>query len=263
MSATTSAGTIWRERRIQWGVPSAVAVTAGLTMLFLCQRVTLPGGTAAELKAAAAQDGVTAAPALAITRTKWLPVDSEARDRLSLLDPTPLFMPGKWKVELEAAVPQLDDRPGGEVASTFPPALMFTEARPARDLFLPNVVDTPQRAASLVASNRWFRGLARKDRESGSDDGSGKSGRVDVYLVGGAQPLRTFTYEQGEIVSEAPWRPVELQVLVDAAGEVVAPMVKTSSGEEIVDQKVSELTRNEWLPRLLLRPGNYRFVVGP
>lgn len=89
------------------------------------------------------------------------------------------------------------------------------------------------------------------------------SGRVDVYLLGELRPVRRFAYEQGALASDVPWRPVELQVLINVAGEVVAPMVKTSSGIEAVDERLCEWTRTEWLPRLGLRPGNYRFVVGP
>lgn len=257
--------TTWRERREHWWVPAVVAVVAGLTMFVLARGVTLPAGPFGEPKSGRAQ-GVergVGTPALAITRTEWLPEGSEARDRLRLLDPTPLFMPGKWKIEVEAGVPQLEDRPGGEVASPFPPALAFSEVRPAREVLVPSPVGTPQEAASLVTASRWFRGMAKTDVQPVADAGGGMTGRVDVYLVGGVAPVRAFAYESGAVASEAPWRPMELQVLVNVAGEVVAPMVKTSSGLEVVDERICELTRTEWLPRLALRPGSYLFVVGP
>ena len=259
------ANTTWRERKDQWGIPVALAVAAGLAMLALSRRVSLPEAPAALRQEETVQAGGDsgAAPSLAITRTEWLPVGSEARERLRLLDPTPLFMPGKWEIEVDAGVPPLNDRPGGEVAMPFAPSLVFSDVRPAREVLVSRVVGTPLEAASLVALPRWFRGMARMDGEQLPETVNRMSGRVDVYLVGAAGILQTFAYEAATIASDAPWRPVELQVLVDEAGEVVAPMVKTSSGVETVDERVCELTRDEWLPRLLLRPGNYRLVVGP
>lgn len=258
------ANTTWRERREYWWAPTAVAVVAGLAMFGLARRVTLPAGPLddGKIERPDAFEAAQGTPALAVTRLEWLAEGSEERDRLRLLDPTPLFMPGKWRAEANYGELHLEDRPGGEVASPFPPALMFAEARPGREVLTRSMVGTPQEAVALATESRWFRDMAKSDGPNLSPSVN-LSGRVDVYQVGGVTPVQAFSYDPGAVASDVLWRPVELQVLVNVTGEVVAPMVEISSGLELVDERVCELTRTEWLPRLNLRPGSYRFVIGP
>ena len=59
------------------------------------------------------------------------------------------------------------------------------------------------------------------------------------------------------------WQPVELSVLINAAGAVMSPVITSGSGVGEVDERVRTLVKQELLPRLRLRPGAYRLVVGP
>lgn len=252
----------WQAKRERWLIPLGVALAAGFVMIAAGQRVVLPIGPG---RGADAVDSAfkADAPSLAITRIAWLGAENEARERLRLLDPSPLFMPGNWSAN-KVAPKALEDRPGGEVTELFSADLKYPEARPTREIFASRPIGTPEAAAALVAAPRWFRGMGRGgDVESTVESPGGVLGRTDVYVVGNASPIAAFTFPLDQLPDAVPWRPVELMILLNAAGQVVAPMVITSSGVEEVDEKARELLRSEWVSRLSLRPGHYRFVVGP
>lgn len=86
---------------------------------------------------------------------------------------------------------------------------------------------------------------------------------MDVYRAGETIRVASEILPPDPALDSAIWRPVELSVLVDAAGVVAAPMVTSGSGTGEVDERVRTLVSREVLPRLPLRPGIYRLVVGP
>lgn len=206
-------------------------------------------------------------PELVVTRMDWLPVGGEARERLRLLDPTPLFMPGTRVSDARPNPEGLADRPSGAAGEAIPAALLFSHDHPTRDILRPSPPATPLEGVDVVSGSRWFEGMARTDpRPSGAADNPptpGGSGRMDVYRIGEAERIGTVALPPDPMLDAAAWQPLEMSVLIRAGGAVAAPAVTAGSGVGELDERVRTLVARELLPRLLLRPGAYRLVVGP
>jgi hypothetical protein len=207
-------------------------------------------------------------PELVVTRLEWLPAGGEARERLRLLDPTPLFMPGARLVrDRLGGAEGLADRPSGDTGEAIPPALVFPEENPARGIGRASTPATPLAGVEIVMGARWFEGMARADpnpRGVVKDPLTPTSaGRLDVYRLGEARRMADLALPPDMVLEAATWRPLEMSVLVPAAGAITVSTVTRSSGVEEVDERVRTLVVRELLQRLLLRPGAYRLVVGP
>jgi hypothetical protein len=233
-------------------------------MTVLAGTVRVPGGAAGDVTK---QDAEPVPPALVVTRLDSLPAGGEARESLRLLDPTPLFMPNARGEPASFSSGELVERPSGGVTESAPAVLLFSEARPAKDLLRPSLPASPLEAARAVASSRWFNGLARVDAGGGTRSGingaTAGRGRMDVYTQGASGRLATIELPSDPVLEADFWQPVELRVLIGAAGAVSWPVVITGSGAGEIDEHVQLLVKQELLPRLRLRPGAYHLVVGP
>ena len=242
-----------------WFLPGALAAVAALIMVLAAGEVRVPGwGSAAGTQAGEV-------PELKVVRLEWMPAGGRVRESLRLLDPTPLFMPADRFAEVSIASGEMADRPSGGVTKNFEPALTFSGTRPAKGILRPETPATPLAAAEFSASSRWFEGLARVDRagETGAPSAIRSSGRMDVYRRGEAASFSSVELPVDWAAGLADWQPVELNVLVNAAGAVSAPLVISGSGAGELDERIRSLVKDALLPRLRLRPGAYRLVVGP
>ena len=243
-----------------WFLPGALAAAVALLMVLTAGEVRVPGrGSAAGTQAGEV-------PELKVVRLEWMPAGGQVRESLRLLDPTPLFMPADRFAEVSVTSGEMVDRPGGGVTENFAPALTFSDTRPAKGILRPEIPGTPLAAAEFSASSRWFDGLSRIDRvgEPGAISSAAirSGGRMDVYRRGEAASFSSVELPV-DSMGPADWRPLELSVLVNAAGAVSAPLVISGSGEGELDERIRSLVKDALLPRLRLRPGAYRLVVGP
>lgn len=233
-------------------------------MTLLANTVRVPGTSQAEQGAKGTDTPMERrVPDLIVTRLDWLPAGGEVRESLRLLDPTPLFMPGDRMRGAAMASDGVVERPGGGVTESVPATFVFAETAPARGVFRSSLPNSPAGAAERVASSRWFEGMARTDGgvSPGSDHAAGA--RMDVFLQGAATPLAGIELPAEPALEAELWQPIELSVLVNAVGAVTAPVVMAGSGVGEIDDRVRVLVKQELLPRLRLRPGVYRLVVGP
>lgn len=252
------------KRQGGWGLPGLVALAGGAAMVALASAVRVPESSGG----AAGLDDGDAVPALVVTRLDWLPAGSEAKERLRLLDPTPLFMPDRKEGGAGPAGEGVAERPGGSVTESAPAILVFADSRPARDVLRRPLPASPFEAAERVASPRWFDGLARADHGlNGENDPllarARAAGRMDVFSQGIAGPMARVELPRDPALEAEIWQPVELNVLINAAGAVMSPVITSGSGIGEVDERVRTIVKQELLPRLRLRPGAYRLVVGP
>jgi hypothetical protein len=241
----------------QWLVPSLVAGCAAVLMVLAAGSVRGPDSPVGGDGAALARS----VPALSVTRVAWLGA-GELRERLRLLDPTPLYMPDAGSGVPLAGPEGMLERPGGEVTRGFPPALAFPDERPARDILRSAPPQSSLAASEVVSGSRWFTGMARREAPVLPAPVAG-SGRFEVYRVGEGERIASLEFPQDAVLATMDWRPMELMVQVQPAGLVAPPVVMTGSGVVEVDEQVRVLVTREWLPRLLLRPGAYRLLVGP
>lgn len=249
-------------------MPALVAAGVGGVMVWVAGAVRLPSaeGGGVDMPGANAPGGAPL-PTLNVTRLDTLPLGGEARERLRLLDPTPLIMPGGRFGGAQFTPDGPDDRPGGEAGSLIAPALVFPDQRPTRDILRPRPPGDAESAAVMVAESRWFAGMAR----IGEPDRGGPAvpatlagaGRLDVFAAGEAVPVASAVLPADELLASETWRPFELSLVMGIAGPVTPPVVRTGSGVGEVDEWVRSLLAREVLPRLTLRPGPYRLVVGP
>lgn len=257
MNTLAKAGGRGNERWGGWLLPGLCAVGAGVAMTLVAGAVRVPMG---------AGDGTRAGevPSLAVTRLDWLPVGGEVRERLRLLDPSPLFMPSDLDDRGGMASAVGIERPGGGVTEIFPPALAFSESRPSKEILRPSIPRTAEAAIDLVVASRWFDGMSRADEPvAAALVDTGSAGRIDVHAEGGSAVVATLPLPEDSALDAVAWRPVELSVLINAAGTVASPVVIAGSGVAEVDERLRIMAQRELLPRLRLRPGAYRLVVGP
>lgn len=241
-----------------WGLrvaPLLVFVAGGGLLFFLAKQVRVPAPPLSG-------SGKGKAPELVVTRIERLPVGTALREKLQLLDPSPLFMPGGESEGLAGA----EGVPGhaeGNVTGDFPPALRFSQTAPAAGILRPEMPATPLAAAERLAGDRWFDGLARQDDAAASEASAVRAARVEVYALGEAERVAAVDLAKASGLGGTAWRPLTLTVLMDAAGAVTRPVVATSSGIDEVDERIRWIVGHELLPRLRLRPGIYRLEVGP
>ena len=248
--------------RMAWLAPAGVAAGVGALMVWGAGVVHVPNAVGR-----GAADAEPALPSLRITRLDALPPGGEARERLRLLDPTPLIMPGGRFGGVQFTPDGPEDRPGGAAGAAIPPALAFPDQRPTRDILRPRPPADAAEASEMLVAGRWFAGMARFGEAPGPgvDEAIGQraGGRLDVFSAGESRAMASAELPADDLLGAEAWRPIELSMVVSVAGPVTAPIIRTGSGSEEVDQRVRALLAREVLPRLALRPGSYRLVVGP
>ncbi len=157
------------------------------------------------------------------------------------------------------------DRPGGGVTENAPAMLVFADSGPARNVLNPPLPQTPLDAEARVTASRWFEGMARGDSKA--------DGTMPPSIIGGAQ-MDVYAQAEATFVASIPvpddpifnaeiWQPVELSVLINAAGALTSPVITKGSGVDQIDERLRIVVKQELLPRLRLRPGAYHLVVGP
>lgn len=233
---------------------AAFAGTFGV-MVLTARLVSIRESTTPERSAAAV-------PSLFISSIDRLSRDDSTRDRLELLDPSPLFMPGTDAVP-GAASADLRDRPGGRVAELFPAAMVFNESAAGRELLVPAVPGSAVEALGVVTQRRFFDGLARQDRSGATEVSSYPTGRVEFYREGATAPESEFELGVLNGVASTSWRPVEFRLLVNASGLAAQLVMVSGSGVDELDSAVRTRLKNDLLLRAKLKPGNYRILAGP
>lgn len=234
-------------------------LAAGLGLMALASEVRLPDGTLGDARPEARAGA--AAPELVILRADRLPADGGVRERLWLLNPSPLYMPGGD----EAGPAGLPERPGGRAAELFAPALTFPDRWPGREILRPAAPGSEAEAAGVLSESRWFDGMVRSGEIEPTMPGAplGRMIRFTLYRSGVAAPEAVFDRKGDGILAGGNWRPMDLSVAVGEIGAIVRPSVTTSSGDGRVDEWVRRMVAGEFLPKIPLRPGIYRVEVSP
>jgi hypothetical protein len=201
-------------------------------------------------------------PTLVITRLERLPVGSELRERLWLLDPQPLFLPDE-RGDMAGSPGLLGGRRESVATRSVPPAFHYPESAPARGISPPQVPASPAIAAVQVMDTRWFRGMARQEAADRGEASAIRLARVEVYPADDREVVAAADITSASGIGPGVWRPLTLTVLVNATGSVGQPTLVTSSGVDEIDERIRWIVGRELLPRLPLRPGIYRLEVGP
>jgi hypothetical protein len=201
-------------------------------------------------------------PELMIARLDRMPRSDDARARLELLDPTPLFMP---RGELaDGIVPaQPGSRPGGRVGELFSPAILFPESGAGREVLAPSGPKTVFDGLDSVTRARWFDGLAHSALAPSEPVSPVRAARVEIYRDGDSIPLAGLDIGSFAAALPAGWRPVELSLLVNEAGAVARPLITTGSGSDEMDERLRQTVTTDVMRKVRLRPGIYRIWVGP
>ncbi len=245
-------------RKRSWGLrvaPFLVFVVGGGLLFVLAKQVRVPTPPFSSM-------GKGTVPELVMTRIERLPTGTALREKLQLLDPSPLFMP-TGESEGPGGPEGVPGHAQGNATGDFPPALRFPQTAPAAGILRPEVPATPLDAAEKLAEKRWFDGLARQSDAAASEASAVRVARVDVYALGEVERVVAVDLAKASGLGGTAWRPLTLTVLMDAAGAVTQPVVATSSGIDEVDERIRWIVGHELLPRLRLRPGIYRLEVGP
>lgn len=238
---------------------TAMGVAGGGAILaLLATFVRVPAGPTEE--SALGDPANMEAPGLVISRIDRLPVGDGLRERLWLLNPSPLYMP-----VADATGPSgLPERPGGRAAEMFAPMLVYPDRRPGRGILRPKAPATPTVAAERLEAVHWFQGMSRSGDVGGALVAPlTRAARITLYRQGGSAPEIARDLVADEEMGSRPWRPVEMNVVFDAVGPVSRPTLVTSSGDDRVDDRIRQVVGRDFLSKLSLRPGIYRIEVGP
>jgi hypothetical protein len=230
-----------------------------LSLMGLASGVRLPRGGEEDARSGA--QGEELLPGLTVLRADRLPAGNGVRERLWLLNPSPLYMPGGD----EAGPAGLPERPGGRAAESFAPAFVFSERWPGREILRPASLDSEVGAVEILSGPRWFEGLSRSGEIGPAIPlaDTARKVRFTVYRSGFSIPEAAFDREADGILGLGNWRPVDLNVVIGEVGAVSRPSVTISSGDDGVDEWVRRIVSRELLSRISLRPGIYRVEVSP
>ncbi|MEY4489848.1 MAG: hypothetical protein RIQ79_2356, partial [Verrucomicrobiota bacterium] len=209
-----------RERLRLLPLAGFTAALAGVILMAASVRINAPAGKASF---------AITAPELVVTRVDRMSRANETRDRLELLDPTPLFMPVSESVALNAPAP-MGARPGGRVGELFESTLVFPDSGAGRAVLAPSGPKSAQEAAETLGRGRWFEGLARRDDATPTAAPRPRVARLEIYREGESSPAAALDIDTLAGTVPASWRPLELSLVVDAAGMVARPAIVTGSG---------------------------------
>lgn len=234
----------------------AVFVVGAAAMAGLASVVRVPAPPPGEAL------GERIAPALVVARRDRLPAGVEARERLWLFDPAPLFLPaGLGEADGMTRIGGADG--SGEATKDFPDALQFPLVAPTRGILRPVPAGPPIAAAERLARPRWFDGMAREGAPESSGAVGARLARLEVYSSAGGAMVAARDLVTAEDWPEGEWMPMKFKVLVDSAGVVGGPAMEAGSGNLAIDERIRSIVGRDLLPTLRLRPGIYRLEVGP
>jgi hypothetical protein len=246
----------WVKKRGR-GAMAVGLFAAGAALIFFASKVRVPASQAGMV---AVPEG-KAAPGLVISRVDRLPAGGGLREQLSLLNPSPLYMPAADRPEGLSGLPE---RPGGRAAELFSPRFAYAERSPGSGILRPLSPGTASAAAEALAAPRWFSGIARSGELTAlPSPPAARAALFTVYTLGASEAKAAFNLAADAVLGSVAWNPVEMTVVVNSVGAVSWPNMIASSGEERVDERVRELVGRDFLSKLSLRPGIYRIEVAP
>lgn len=201
-------------------------------------------------------------PELVVVRLDHMPRADGTRDRLELLDPTPLFMPAGER-GLGANPDFLGKQSGGAVGKVFQPEMSFLERGAGRTVLLPAAPGSAVKAMEVVTEIRSFEGLSRAESPLVKPRLKARAARLEVYPSDDTTPGIVMDLDQLPGSDSPSWRPMELSLLVTSAGMITRPSIVSGTGLDEADLKIRAYLADELLPKAALRPGIYRILVGP
>ena len=236
------------------------ATVAGIVLT-----VAIMAGLATAIRVSAPDKKLTfapKAPGLEIVQLERLSRLDQTREKLELLDQTPLFLPRSGLAA--GSVPAtLTDRPGGRVGELYAASLVFQERGAGREILASSGPKSPLEGFGAVTQGRWFLGLARRDQDEAASPLSPRAARVEIYRLNESSPEAVLELAGFAETAPAGWKPIELSLLVTPVGVVARPGIVTGSGSEEMDERIRTLLTTELLLKVRLRSGIYRVLVGP
>jgi hypothetical protein len=244
-------------RAFYWG-PALLISGAVLALVGALVRVPAPPPIAAMAPAAVP---------LSVRPLAALPEDGLERARLTLQDPTPLFLPAVAAGGLGPVV--VRTLPGAPATARrrddYPARLDFTDTNLLARLPRPAA---PSSSGEALAALQEPRALAGWRRTGGIGPpavavaAGPRTGRVEFTPVAGGATV-TLNLRPEETPVEASWRPARLLLVCDAAGLVGRPALLASAGTAELDDFLVERVARIARSRASLRPGSYQVAVGP
>jgi hypothetical protein len=241
--------------RWAWAAGSAVAIVAGVVLLFSLAKSPVP-----------APEPPAVRPAIEFNRPES---GSALKDRATLLDPMPLFLPTEWNAaQKDIAWPE-----AGAAFKSYRFKPQFSFAETDLKLGLPAPVATPAKPAEALtvdAPGALALGFGRA--EAKTEPLPRRGAFVEIVATRTGQPvLSAQAMAQVEkLAAEArpwgdqAWQPVAYLAAVDAAG-LFGPLVivEPRSGVEEVDNYFRDYLERTLRLGERLPPGFYRISVGP
>lgn len=186
------------------------------------------------------------------------------RERLRLLDPTPLFLPSPLSSS-QLEYPRSEGGMEGAVLGDYDPrwvaAGWYAQSERAT-VVGERPVPGPMDAIGLGEVRRPFLGLGRQSLEPRKL--SPRWAVASVYSVKSRSVVEEVRLPSPGAVAfaDALWSPLELLVVAEADGSVGAVELLTGSGISEVDDYVMDTVNRSFAMGRGLRPGTYRIVVG-
>jgi hypothetical protein len=251
MSAAARGGTA----RWAWAVSSAIALMTGVVLLFSLVKSPAP-----------APEPPAARPAIEFNRPES---GSVLKDRATLLDPTPLFLPTDWNAaQKDIAWPE----PGAAFQSyRIKPKFSFAETDLKLGLPAPVVAPAkPAEALTLDAPGALALGFGRAEADIEPLPRRGAFVNIVAARTGRPALSAQAMMQVEKLAADAhppgsqAWQPVAFLAAVDAAG-LFGPLVivEPRSGVEEVDNYFKDFLERTVRLGERLPPGFYQISVGP
>ena len=203
-----------------------------------------------------------AAPKVSIEHLDEGMGDPLLRERATMFDPTPLFLPTEWNTS-QRPLPAAVQRQPGQVFGTFAPRLTYNAAELA--LSVGPERSLPASPVDLLKgpAHDPFLGFGSEDLPLTAL--TLRRGFVEVRKVGSGEVVyaRDLGGEIAPPTARLDWQPAEFLVTVTVAGLLGQPADTASSDIEEVDVFLRDYLAKTLRLGERLPPGIYRVVVGP
>ncbi len=231
------------------GLTAIVAAAAALLLFRPLRPVPAPARPAA-------------VPRVVVERLDGQAANAVLRERATLYDPTPLFLPTELNTNQRELPATVQHQPG-QVFRPFPASFVFREAELSLPVGpAPEVLGGP-RDLLRGPSHDPFLGFDRQDRALPPLDS--RRGYVEVRAAGTGEIVLARSLDGSLVLpgTQREWQPVEFFIAVTPAGLLGGPPVPGGPEAEEVEAFFRDYLAKSLHLGGRLAPGIYRVVVGP
>jgi hypothetical protein len=198
---------------------------------------------------------------LKILELNDLGLNTAIGEKLSLLDPSPLYIPiANRGININPEYDLVDLQ--GTVEVNFPDQLIFPRKHPDRFL-VENSLPVPlAKTLSDLHRKFWFLGMPRINHALQTTTLDSRPLEMMVKILGQNQTLQIVNLSASEVFKGAEITPLKLIIIIDEVRPVGLPMLTAGSNSGDIDDEIRLLVAKALIHQCVLNSGVYEISIG-